>query len=430
MKPFLFFVFLLFDRTCFASPKSFLELTSVPSEYSARFLGEGEKLRVGSSESAEFVILLDADHALVMNGAHFYNLQQRLRQQGDGGVSRVTEIFHGPQISGYCGIFDEDMMEYLSNSPEVCSIEENTFLEVIKKSDQDISVQAKPHHYQDRSQILELTDPSEFLMANKTNVLESLELIKRDLTNLSDTNAILKPKVFGGELAKHFKRKTIEQLNPPWNLERISAKRPESVPATGFKYPFGDRYIYPSTGGAGVSVYVVDTGIFVEHPEFDGRAKWGFTVPSDSNDKDEQGHGTHVAATIGGKTFGIAKNVSLVAIKVFDGRGGPVSNVIRGLAWALHDALESKTMDPSSKVITTEKKIPPVLAVINLSITIPQSASITSVAKVAARKGILIVAAAGNSAKDACSQALHLEPSVLSVGAYCYDYSIVTRILV
>ena len=122
--------------------------------------------------------------------------------------------------------------------------------------------------------------------------------------------------------------------------------------------------------------------------------------------------------------------MSLVAIKVFDGRGGPVSNVIRGLAWALQDALEAKTMDSSSKVIIPQKKIPPALAVINLSITIPQSASITSVAKVAARKGILIVAAAGNSAKDACSQALHLEPSVLSVGAYCYDYSIVMRILV
>jgi hypothetical protein len=85
---------------------------------------------------------------------------------------------------------------------------------------------------------------------------------------------------------------------------------------------------------AGVTAYIIDTGVFVAHPEFEGRARIGKSFSGDGT-RDGNGHGTHVAGTIGSKTFGVAKNVSIVAVKVLDNQGsGTTSNVIAGIDWA------------------------------------------------------------------------------------------------
>lgn len=79
---------------------------------------------------------------------------------------------------------------------------------------------------------------------------------------------------------------------------------------------------------------MIDTGVFVAHPEFQGRARIGKSFSGDGT-RDGNGHGTHVAGTIGSKTFGVAKNVSIVAVKVLDNQGsGTTSNVIAGIDWA------------------------------------------------------------------------------------------------
>ena len=85
-------------------------------------------------------------------------------------------------------------------------------------------------------------------------------------------------------------------------------------------------------GGRGVTAYVVDTGIKVEHEEFEGRAQWGEVVPLPKLKLDGHGHGTHCAGIIGSKTYGIAKQVDLVAVGVMNLLGsGTTSDIIKGL---------------------------------------------------------------------------------------------------
>lgn len=101
------------------------------------------------------------------------------------------------------------------------------------------------------------------------------------------------------------------QENAPWGLARISSDAPG-----------GTTYTYDDTAGAGTCAYILDTGVDISHPEFDGRAVWGANF-ADSNDGDVQGHGTHVAGTVGGTTYGVAKSTSIIAVKVLgdDGSG-------------------------------------------------------------------------------------------------------------
>lgn len=346
----------------------------------------------GGPEKDEWLVLLDVDSERVITGTHFLDLQHLFvlcsRQLGNATAddplssssyssfdepNYLREIFHNPPfISGYCGVFHQVILEYLRTCDEVVSVERNALVSVPMESfsTQDSSI-LKAHSHPDR-------DSSE--------------------AEIADVMA-----------------KISRQTRPPWGLDRISTEFPMN-PLPEDEAPWGEVYLYPRDAGRGVTVYVVDTGIQVDHPDFGGRARWGVTIPDNSSNVDEQGHGTHVAGTIGSLTYGVAKSVSMVAIKVFQGRGGPVSNVVKGIAWAIKDYQERLRRQRSDTL----------LAVINLSITIPKSSSILAMARAAARNNLLIVAAAGNTAVDICARSpLHNEASVLSVGAYCPDFSLV-----
>ncbi|KAJ3521368.1 hypothetical protein NM208_g13321 [Fusarium decemcellulare] len=104
-------------------------------------------------------------------------------------------------------------------------------------------------------------------------------------------------------------RATTSQDNAPWGIARISSNRAG-----------GRTYTYDDSAGEGTCAYVVDTGIDVDHPDFDGRAKFLKNFAGGS-DGDGQGHGTHVAGTIGSTTYGVAKKTSLFAVKVLDDNG-------------------------------------------------------------------------------------------------------------
>src|SRR4029078_2876032 len=107
-----------------------------------------------------------------------------------------------------------------------------------------------------------------------------------------------------------------------WGLDRIDQH----------KLPLSGTFTYTNTG-AGVTAYVIDTGIRTSHVEFGGRARagWDF-VDNDADASDCNGHGTHVAGTIGGGTYGVAKGVALVAVRVLDcGGSAPTSVVIAGI---------------------------------------------------------------------------------------------------
>ncbi|KAG5636157.1 hypothetical protein DXG03_005097, partial [Asterophora parasitica] len=109
------------------------------------------------------------------------------------------------------------------------------------------------------------------------------------------------------------------QTNAPWGLARISQPgrlTNQNADALTFSYTYDD------SAGAGVDVYVVDTGVYTGHSTFGGRARWGATFGG-YPDADGNGHGTHVAGTVGGSQYGVAKAVSIIAVKVLgdDGSG-------------------------------------------------------------------------------------------------------------
>uniref|UniRef100_A0A0B7K6I1 Peptidase S8/S53 domain-containing protein n=1 Tax=Bionectria ochroleuca TaxID=29856 RepID=A0A0B7K6I1_BIOOC len=120
------------------------------------------------------------------------------------------------------------------------------------------------------------------------------------------------------------------QPNAPWGLARISNSGTNSTTST--------TYTYDDTAGAGTCAYIVDTGIDTEHEDFEGRATWAENFV-DSSNTDGQGHGSHVAGTVGGAKYGVAKKTSLFAVKVLGNDGsGTTSGVVAGMEFVVEDA--------------------------------------------------------------------------------------------
>ncbi|OAG00098.1 subtilisin-like protease-like protein [Paraphaeosphaeria sporulosa] len=160
-------------------------------------------------------------------------------------------------------------------------------------------------------------------------------------------------------------------------------------------------YIYDSTAGHGTYNYVVDTGVRITHEEFDGtRAIWGYNAVNDKN-TDNAGHGTHVAGIIAGKTYGVAKNATIIAVKIFEGNSGQMSVVLDGFNWAVRDIV--------SKNRTST-------AVINMSLGGAASATWDAAITAAWAQGVLAVVAAGNENRDASLVSPARSPEVLCVG--------------
>ncbi|MFF2345168.1 S8 family serine peptidase, partial [Pseudarthrobacter sp. NPDC058119] len=180
------------------------------------------------------------------------------------------------------------------------------------------------------------------------------------------------------------------QQAPPWGLDRIDQR---ALPLSGT--------FTPMASGAGVSTYVIDTGVLAENADFGGRVAPGWTAIADGRgSSDCNGHGTHVAGIIAGKTYGVAKAATVVPVRALgcDGSGFD-SDVIAGLDWI---ASQHAAGTP---------------AVANLSIGGPTSTTLDDAIRGIINDGVTAVVAAGNAAVDACTTSPARVPEALTVAA-------------
>ncbi|MFF7843647.1 S8 family peptidase [Streptomyces ossamyceticus] len=179
------------------------------------------------------------------------------------------------------------------------------------------------------------------------------------------------------------------QTNAPWGLDRSDQA---SLPLSG-------TYTYPDSAGGGVTAYVIDTGVRVTHSQISGRATNGYdAVDGDNVAQDGNGHGTHVATTIAGSTYGIAKQAKIVAVRVLNNSGsGTTAGVVAGIDW-----------------VTANHSGP---SVANMSLGGGASAALDTAVRNSIASGVTYAVAAGNSSANASSYSPARVTEAITVGA-------------
>nr|WP_309299450.1 S8 family peptidase [Streptomyces sp. A012304] len=179
------------------------------------------------------------------------------------------------------------------------------------------------------------------------------------------------------------------QILPPWGLDRIDQAR----------LPLSQTYTYPDSAGRSATVYVIDTGVRVTHTEIAGRARYGYDfVDRDAVASDGHGHGTHVATTVAGRTYGVAKLTNIVAVRVLDNSGaGTLSTVLAGVDWV------------------TSRRVGP--AVANMSLGTSASTALDTAVRNSIASGVTYAVAAGNSNVNAAYFSPARVGSALTVGS-------------
>ncbi|MFY1632515.1 S8 family peptidase [Solwaraspora sp. WMMB335] len=176
---------------------------------------------------------------------------------------------------------------------------------------------------------------------------------------------------------------------PSWGLDRIDQSA----------LPLNNSYTYPNTG-SGVTAYIIDTGIRFAHNDFGGRAVTGFDAVDGGSADDGNGHGTHVAGTVGGTAYGVAKDVTLVGVRVLNNSGsGSYAQVIAGIDWVTADHAAGE----------------PAVANMSLGGGFDQATNDAVTASIA--DGVVYSIAAGNSSANACSYSPASTPTAITVGA-------------
>ena len=213
---------------------------------------------------------------------------------------------------------------------------------------------------------------------------------------LNDLFYVEKEQIYTTQENKYMSTKNNDNLklltfesNTPWHLDRISKKN----------LPLDGSYKYDTAGSCHknkdiqIDTYVIDTGIDVDHPEFEGRATWLANFV-DSTNKDCHSHGTHCAGLVGSKTYGVCKDARLFAIKVLDCDGsGSTSSVISGIEHAYKRHL-----------INTKKSDKKVRSIVSMSLGGGFSRALNMAVKSTLKSsGFYFAAAAGNENQDACN---------------------------
>ncbi|KAK0652676.1 peptidase S8/S53 domain-containing protein [Cercophora newfieldiana] len=184
----------------------------------------------------------------------------------------------------------------------------------------------------------------------------------------------------------------VTQSGAPWGISRLSSKTKGKT-----------TYTRDSSDGAGTCAYIIDTGILTTHTDFGGRAIWLGNYAGDGSNTDGNGHGTHVAGTVGGTTYGVAKKTTLIAVKVLNAQGsGSNSGVIAGMNAVVTD---SKTRNCPNGTVA------------NMSLGGSRSTAMNNAAKALVDAGVFLAVAAGNDNADAANYSPASETSACTVGS-------------
>ncbi|MEU9099645.1 S8 family peptidase [Streptomyces sp. NPDC048361] len=185
-------------------------------------------------------------------------------------------------------------------------------------------------------------------------------------------------------------RVTGTQSRPPsWGLDRIDQR----------KLPLDRSYTYPAGAGAGVTAYILDSGVRITHQDFGGRASHGYdAVEDDAIAQDGNGHGTHVAAIAAGSRYGVAKKAKIVAVRVLDDAGsGTTEQIVAGIDWVTRHAAKP--------------------AVANMSLSGGADAVVDQAVRKSIASGVTYTVAAGNDAGDASAHSPARVREAITVGA-------------
>lgn len=326
---------------------------------------------------------------------HFNWLEEKILSKSsssaNNNVINVIETKYGMgSFHAYSGKFEEDMIESISERPEIEYIEEDKIVSInfeMMEINERIKSMAKiinekrhrrrpPWWRRPRRPKPPRRTPIITTTVTLTSSVSSTSTKTGTISSTKTDTKTTSSKVTTTEIS------SITQNNAEWNLARLSQRERVTTPYL-FKYP--------SSQGSEIRVYILDTGIDISHPDFQGRAEWGENFV-DNRNEDDSGHGTHVAGIVGSSTFGVAKGSKIIAVKVLDGQGsGSDSGILKALNWVF---LREASM--SSKKTK---------AIINMSLGGSYSKSLNDAVDSTSLGGggIAIVVASGNESTDSCS---------------------------
>lgn len=369
-----------------------------------------------------------ASSAKSMQQRHRLWLLERLADSSSN--SKIEHTYDFETFVGYAGEFDDALLEEIRQDPAVKLVERDQPVwaldrQFLMNAHTNELFDAPPSEEDELGDEPIVSNPVDFTKRIAQELFEALMGRKRAAPTPASTAASVKASryplkrrpyapIFGAtpaqklayERAKGVRQPSIlatdeqenclTQKNAPWGLSRVSSRNLPEVQ--------GGVYTYPSSAGTGVSVYIIDTGIFVDHQEFEGRAKWGVTIPQFDMDIDGNGHGTHCAGIVGSKTYGVAKNATLIAVKVLRTNGfGSNADVIKGVEWVLNQHRVHGKRGQRS--------------VINMSLGGGKSFALEKAVDATVEAGVHFAVAAGNDATDACEYSPAGSEKAITVGA-------------
>lgn len=283
--------------------------------------------------------------------------QNSIIQQGVTASGAQIIYSYDGEFSGFAAVLPQQALESLRNNPDVSLIEADRLITLNDPKPSD------PPRTKTLSKV-EGAKSGDILLPPVDDSNQKFAEIG-GLKNAPTTKGM--PSGTTQSASKDTITPSTSQPSPPWGLDRIDQR-----------YGLNGYYNYTYTG-SGVRAYIIDTGIRTTHQEFGGRAYSGYTAINDGyGTTDCNGHGTHVAGTVGGTTYGVAKYVTLYAVRVLGCNGsGSTSGVIAGVSWVRYNHIKP--------------------AVANMSLGGSYDVALNQVVQSAIDAGVTFVVAAGNN---------------------------------